>query len=86
MEVKKGSPNKIKIPLGESVTDIPFVIKYNGEKRVDTSLTESGAVLRYKENSVFTVEDGAIFGKNIGKEKLSVLYDGHALEFAVEVL
>ena len=86
LEVKKGSSDIIKIPLGKSVTDIPFVIKYNGEKRVDTSLTESGAVLRYKENSVFMVEDGEIFGKKIGKEKLSVLYDGHALDYVVEVV
>ena len=86
LELKEGSSNIIRVSLGESVTDIPFVIKYNGEKRVATSLKESGAVLKYKVNLVFTVEDGAICGKGIGKEMLSVLYDGHVLEFVIEVL
>ncbi|MBP3578722.1 MAG: hypothetical protein J6K15_11470, partial [Lachnospiraceae bacterium] len=87
LEAKEGVySHTIKIPLGESVADIPYVIKYNGNQRVDTSLTESGAVLKYKENDVFTVIDGVIQGKHIGKESLTVMYDGHALEFIVEVL
>lgn len=77
--------NKIRIPLGKPIENIPFVIKYNGGKRVATSLKESGAVLKYKENFVFTVEDGMICAKNIGKEKLAVMYDGHALEYVIEV-
>ena len=79
------SSNKIRVPLEKTVTDIPFVIKYNGGKRVATSLKESGAVLRCKENAVFTVEDGVICAKKIGKEKIMILYDGHALEFVIEV-
>ena len=87
LEAKEGFlSDTIKIPLGESVTDIPFIIKYNGDRKIDTSLTESGAVLKYKENAVFTVEDGKICGMTIGKERLTVMYDGHALEFIVEVL
>jgi len=87
LEAKDGEHSRtIKIPLGESVTDIPFVIKYNGDRRIATSLTESKAVLKYKENAVFTAENGKICGKTIGKEKLTVMYDGHALDFMVEVL
>lgn len=87
LEAIEGSlSNTIRIPLGESVTDVPFVIRYNGNRRVDTSLTESEAVLKYKENAVFTVENGKICGKTVGKESLTVLYDGHALKFIIEVL
>lgn len=87
LEAREGAySHTIKVPLGESVTDIPFVIKYNGNQRVDTSLTESGAVLKYKKNAVFTVADGKICGMTVGKERLTVMYDGHALEFIVEVL
>lgn len=86
LEIKESHfSNKVKMLQGESLTNIPFVIKYNGGKRVATSLKESGAVLKYKENSVFTVESGVICAKNIGKEKLAIMYDGHALEYVVEV-
>ena len=76
---------KIRIPQGKTITDISFAITYNGGKRIVTSVTGSGAVLRYKENSVFTVENGLIHAKSIGREKLTVMYDGHALEYVIEV-
>lgn len=79
------SSNKIKVPVGETITDIPFVIRYNGGKRVATSLKESKAVLKYEKNSVFSVKGNVILAENTGKEKLAIMYDGHALEYVVEV-
>ena len=77
--------SKIRIPLGETVTDISFVIKYNAGKKAFTTVEESGAVLRYKENTIFTVSDGRITALSVGAEPLRIMYDGHALEYTVEV-
>jgi len=76
---------KIRIPLGESIADVSFVIKYNTGKEVMATVSESGAVLKYKENPVFSVSGGTLSGITAGTEKIVIMYDGHALEYEVEV-
>lgn len=82
---KRWGRNKITIPLGASATEVPFVIEYNTGEAVATTVSESGAVLRYTENAVFSVSDGAISGLSVGTGKIVILYDGHALEYVIEV-
>lgn len=76
---------KIRVPLGETVEDIPFVIKYNTGEIVMTSVSRSGAILKYEENSAFSVSDGTIYGKSAGNGKIVIMYDGHALKYEVKV-
>ena len=76
---------KIRVPLGETIDDIPFVIKYNTGETVTTSVSRSGAILKYEENSAFSVSEGTLYGKSAGKGKIKIMYDGHALEYEVKV-
>ncbi len=76
---------KIRIPLGKRITDVSFVIEYNTGIKVTTTVTESGAVLRYAKNDSFSVSNGTITGNTVGTEKIVILYDGHALEYVIEV-
>ncbi|MBO5352790.1 MAG: hypothetical protein J6A77_05785 [Lachnospiraceae bacterium] len=78
---------KIRIPLGESIEDISFVIKYNTKETVETTVLSSGAILKCeeKENNLLLVSDGTIFGRAAGTGKIVIMYDGHALEYVTEV-
>lgn len=77
--------NTIIVPLGESVLNIPFKIQYNTGNEVSTTLLQSGAVLKCEENAIFSLSGNKINGLSVGKEKITIMYDGHNLECFIEV-
>jgi hypothetical protein len=76
---------KVVLAGGDTLEDVSFRIKYHtGEKKTAT-IGESGATVTYQDGGIFAKVDGRVVPSAVGAEKITIMYDGHALEYTVEV-
>lgn len=76
---------KVVLAGGDTLEDVSFLIKYHTGEKKTTTIGESGATVTYKEGGIFTTVDGQIIPTAVGTEEVIIRYDGHALEYTVEV-
>lgn len=76
---------KVVLAGGDTLEDVSFLIKYHTGEKKTTTIGESDATVTYKEGGIFTTVDGQIIPTAVGTEEVIIRYDGHALEYTVEV-
>jgi len=76
---------KVVLAGGDTLEDVSFRIKYHTGEKKTTTIGESEATVTYQEGGIFTTVDGQILPTAVGAEKVTIRYDGHALEYTVEV-
>jgi len=76
---------KVVLAGGDTLEDVSFLIKYHTGEKKTTTIGESGARVTCKEGGIFTTVDGQIIPTAVGTEEVTIRYDGHALEYTVEV-
>lgn len=76
---------KVVLAGGDNLEDVSFRIQYHTGEKKTTTIGESGATVTYKEGGIFTTVDGQIIPTAVGTEEVVIRYDGHALEYTVEV-
>lgn len=76
---------KVVLAGGDTLSDVSFQIQYHTGEKKTTSIGESGATVTCKEGGIFAKADGRVVPVAVGTEKIAIMYDGHALEYTVEV-
>ncbi len=76
---------KVVLAGGDTLEDVSFRIKYHTGEKKTTTIGESRATVTCKEGGIFATVDGRIVPTSVGTEKVTIRYDGHALDYTVEV-
>ena len=76
---------KVVLAGGDTLEDVSFRIKYHTGEKNTTTIGESGATVTCKEGGIFAKVDGRVVPIAVGTEKITIMYDGHALEYTMEV-
>lgn len=76
---------KVVLAGGDTLEDVSFLIEYHTGEKKTTTIGESGATVTCKEGGIFTTVDGQIILTAVGTEEVIIRYDGHALEYTMEV-
>lgn len=76
---------KVVLAGGDTLENVSFRIKYHTGEKKTTTIGESGATVTCKEGGIFATVDGRIVPTSVGTEKVTIRYDGHALDYTVEV-
>ena len=77
--------DKVVLAGGDTLSDVSFQIQYHTGEKKTTSIGESGATVTYQEGGIFAKVDGRVVPIAVGTEKITIMYDGHALEYTMEV-
>ena len=76
---------KVVLAGGDTLSDVSFQIQYHTGEKKTTTIEESGATVTYQEGGIFAKVDGRVVPIAVGTEKITIMYDGHALEYTMEV-
>jgi len=84
-EDEKYEKGKVVLAGGDTLENVSFRIKYHTGEKKTTTIGESGATVTCKEGGIFATVDGRIVPTAVGTEEVIIRYDGHALDYTVEV-
>ncbi|MBP3351351.1 MAG: hypothetical protein J6L65_02985 [Lachnospiraceae bacterium] len=76
---------KVVLAGGDNLEDVSFQIRYHTGEKKTTTIGESQATVTCQEGGIFAKVDGRVVPVAVGTEKITIMYDGHALEYTVEV-